>query len=68
MVTVVSNPLRYYARYKLYQAFAKMVEEAGGILYTVELALRDRHFEVTDPQNPAISNCVLPRFSGTKRI
>jgi len=52
VITVVSNPMRYYARYKLYQTFSKMVEEAGGILYTVELALRDRHFEVTDHANP----------------
>ena len=52
VVTVVTNPMRYYVRYKLYQAFSKMVEEAGGILYTVELALRDRHFEVTDHDNP----------------
>jgi len=52
VVTVVTNPMRYYARHKLYQAFSKMVEEAGGILYTVELALRDRHFELTDPANP----------------
>jgi hypothetical protein len=52
VVTVVTNPMRYYVRYKLYQAFAKMVEESGAILYTVELALRDRHFEVTDPANP----------------
>jgi len=52
VVTVVTNPMRYYIRYKLYHAFAKMVEDAGGILYTVELALRDRHFEVTDYNNP----------------
>jgi len=52
VITVVANPMRYYARYKLYQTFSKMVEEAGGILYTVELALRDRHFEVTDHANP----------------
>lgn len=52
VVTVITNPMRYYVRYKLYQIFAKMVEEAGGILYTVELALRDRHFEVTSHDNP----------------
>lgn len=52
VVTVVFNPPRYYTRYKLYQQFAEMVENAGGILYTVELALRDRAFEVTEPDNP----------------
>jgi hypothetical protein len=39
-------------RYKLYQAFEKMVADAGGILYTIELATRDRHFEVTQAGNP----------------
>lgn len=52
VVTTISNPNRYYTRYKLYQAFEDMVEDAGGILYTIELALRDRHFEVTKPDNP----------------
>jgi hypothetical protein len=52
VVTVITNPNRYYMRYKLYQAFSKMVEDAGAILYTVELATRDRHFEVTSPDNP----------------
>lgn len=52
VVTVVNNPNRYYSRYKLYQAFEKMVADAGAILTTVELALRDRHFEVTTPDNP----------------
>lgn len=52
VVTAITNPNRYYSRYKLYQAFEKMVEDAGGILYTIELALRDRHFEITDHDNP----------------
>jgi hypothetical protein len=45
----ISNPERYYTRYKHYQAFAKHMVESGVILYTVELALRDRHHEVTSP-------------------
>ena len=52
VVTAVSNPFRYYSRHKLYQAFEKYVADSGAILYTVELALRDRHFEVTSPDNP----------------
>ncbi len=52
VVTMISNPARYYSRYKLYQAFEEMVRDAGGILYTVEVAFRDRHFEITDPDNP----------------
>jgi hypothetical protein len=52
VVTVISNPMRYCTRYKLYEGFAKMVEDSGAILHTVELALRDRHFEVTSHDNP----------------
>jgi len=52
VVTAIFNPPRYYTRYKLYHAFEQMVENAGGILYTIELALRDRAFEVTEPDNP----------------
>jgi hypothetical protein len=52
VVTAITNPTRYYSRYKLYQAFEQMVEAAGGILYTVELAFGDRHFEITSHKNP----------------
>ncbi len=52
VVTVIFNPSRFYSRYYLYHSFADMVEESGAILYTVEVATRDRHFEVTDPHNP----------------
>src|ERR1041385_4321398 len=52
VVTVITNPWRYYTRYKLYQAFEKMCEDAGAILYTVECALRNRHFEITHHDNP----------------
>lgn len=52
VITAISNPFRYYSRYKLHAAFEKMVADAGGILHTIELALRDRHFEVTQAGNP----------------
>ena len=52
VITAVTNPHRYYTRYKLYQAFEKMVQDAGAVLYTVEVALRDRHHEITQPDNP----------------
>lgn len=52
VITAISNPFRYYSRYRLYQGFEKMVAEAGAILWTVELATRDRHFEITSPDNP----------------
>ncbi len=47
VITAITNPHRYYVRYKLYEAFEKMVQDAGAILTTVELAVRDRHHEVT---------------------
>ena len=52
VVTTYSNVFRFYSRQKLYQRFEKMCSDAGAILTTVELALRDRHFEITDPNNP----------------
>lgn len=52
VIAVISNPMRYASRYRLYRAFEKMVEDSGAILTTVELALRDRHFEVTSHHNP----------------
>lgn len=52
VITVITNPERFRSRYELYRAFEKMCEDAGAILYTVEIALRDRHHEITDPENP----------------
>lgn len=52
VVTAITNPQRYYARYKLYQAFEKMCADAGVTLWTIELALRDRHHEVTCAGHP----------------
>jgi hypothetical protein len=49
VVTVIFNPFRYLSRYRLYKAFAKHVEDGGAKLLTVEIALGDREFEVTDP-------------------
>ena len=52
IITPIFNPNRYAVRYELYRQFAKHVEESGGILITVELALRDHPFEVTQAGNP----------------
>lgn len=52
VVTTVFNPNRYQSRYKLYQGFEKHCADSGAILYTVEAALRDRHHEITAPDNP----------------
>jgi hypothetical protein len=52
VVTAMFNPLRFASRYRLFHAFRKHVADAGAILYTIELALRDRHFEVTKAAEP----------------
>lgn len=52
VVTPVFNATRYRARWKLYQEFAKQIQDAGAILYTVELAFGDREFVVTEAGNP----------------
>jgi hypothetical protein len=52
VVTVITNPVRFRSRLELYHAFEKRVSDAGAILYTVEVALGDRPFEVTSPGNP----------------
>lgn len=52
VVTCISNPCRYYSRYKLYEHFAKMVANAGAVLWTVEAAYGNRPFMVTEEGNP----------------
>jgi hypothetical protein len=52
VVTVVSNPIRFYSRYKLYHAFEKQITDASAELYTVEIAFGDRPFEITQADNP----------------
>ena len=52
VVIAMFNPLRFQSRYRLYHAFEKHCQDAAAIPYTVELALRDRHHEVTKFDNP----------------
>jgi hypothetical protein len=52
VVTVVSNPARYRARYDLFRAFAAQVRDAGARLTVVELAFANRPFEVTSADDP----------------
>lgn len=50
IVSVVFNPVRYRSRWRLYQDFAKHVEETGKAkLLTVEIAHGEREFTVTEP-------------------
>jgi hypothetical protein len=47
VVAPVYNPHRYRSRWRLYEDFAKMCDEAGAILYTVEVAFGDRLHAIT---------------------
>jgi hypothetical protein len=51
VITVISNPERSNARNQLYREFAHRTEAAGARLYTVELALGQRPFAVTESDN-----------------
>jgi hypothetical protein len=44
VVTALFNPVRFKSRWKLYQRFAKMVQDAGAKLITVEAAFGERDF------------------------
>lgn len=52
VITVIFNQNRYYSRHKHWYMWEKHVKDSGGIPVTVEIVLRDRHHEVTDPSNP----------------
>lgn len=51
MIAVISNPIRYNSRYKLFYRFQREMEEAGASLIVVELAFGNRPFEITDSSN-----------------
>ena len=52
VITIISNPVRYQSRYKLYRKFEEQMKEAGALLITVEQAFGERPFEVTEKNNP----------------
>lgn len=52
VITCITNPERFRTRYELHSAFEKMCVDSGAIPWTIEIALRDRHHEVTNPENP----------------
>lgn len=51
-VTMISNPIRYTSRWKLYKRFEKFCLDVGVKLVTIELAFGERNFEITVPNNP----------------
>ena len=52
VIGVISNPVRYKSRYRLYNQFAEHMRAAGVTLITVEQAFGERPFMVTDANNP----------------
>jgi hypothetical protein len=52
VVAVLNNFQMWHKRLVNWRAFEKRIEDSGGILYVVELALGGREFEVVDPKNP----------------
>ena len=52
VIAVISNPVRYASRERLYRDFARHVEQAGATLWTVEAAYGDRPHLITEPTNP----------------
>jgi len=52
VVTAIFNPEKYRNRYELYHDFAKYIKDSGAILITIELAIGNQEFMVTDSNNP----------------
>lgn len=50
VVTMISNPVRYESRYKLYDNFERRLKCAGAKLWTAEVAFGDRPYQInSDP-------------------
>lgn len=53
VIGVVSNPVRFHSRYRLFRQWLAEMEATPNVrVYVVELAYGDRRFEITDPANP----------------
>jgi hypothetical protein len=53
VITCISNPHQYKSRYRLFNQFKQYISQSEDVvLYTVELALGDQPFVVTDACNP----------------
>ena len=50
--TMVSNPVRYSSRYRLYEAFKAQNDGPHVRHWTVEVAYGNRPFAITEPDNP----------------
>jgi hypothetical protein len=52
VIAVISNPVRYKTRVRLFKKFQEEMNQAGVKLLVVELAYGNRHFEITEVGNP----------------
>lgn len=52
VVTMISNPMAYSSRYRLYERFAERMKRHNCLLHTIEVAYGQRAHEVTDSKNP----------------
>ncbi len=52
VITPIFNPRNFQSRIKLYHQFARYMEQCGVVLITVEVAYKNRPFEVTKSYNP----------------
>jgi hypothetical protein len=52
VVAVISNPMRFASRIRLYKEFKERMLRAGVTFWTIEVAYGDRPFEVTEPGDP----------------
>ncbi len=51
VIAVISNPIRYESRVRLFKEFEQHMLDSGVKLYTVEMAFGDREHRVTQPCN-----------------
>lgn len=49
VVTTIFNPQRWRSRWALYEKFAKHVQDAGAVLWTVEVSFGERQAAITSP-------------------
>lgn len=51
VIAVVSNPIRFYSRYRLFERFTKHAVASGAKLYIVEVAFGERDFAIPESPN-----------------
>src|SRR4051812_17790300 len=52
VIAVVSNPVRYKSRYRLFRKFQEHMKAIGANLFICEMAFGDRPFEIVEPGEP----------------